>query len=250
MVWQTCNGVSHIKPLAGLAYRLVESQEQVATLSYVDTLEEQALLEDILEGLKPPYPDNSVDYHYLLKTPFRYPPLQWGSRFGRAHEPSIFYGGTTLEITLIESAYYRFVFWHSMVTAPPKSSMHTEHTLFSVNYKSKYGVQLQQAPFIDVRHKLTHPAKYITTQQLGCDMRAADVDVFEYISAREVSEKNSICVGIYQATSLVQKYPQNMSQWFCEINQSEVSFKQKQKRGIKTYSLEQFLYKGEFPFPA
>ena len=250
MIWQACNGASHIKPLTGLAYRLVESQEQVATLSYVDTLEEQVLLEDILEGFKPPYPENSDSYHYLLKTPFRYPPLQWGSRFGRVHEPSIFYGGTSLEVTLTESAYYRFVFWHSMAIAPPKNRICTEHTLFSVNYKSQFGVQLHQVPFIDYQHELTHPAKYHTTQQLGCDMRAAEVEVFEYNSARESSELNSICIGIYQVTTLVQKLPKNMSQWFCEINQSEVSFKQKQKAAIKTYSLDEFLYKGKFPFPA
>jgi hypothetical protein len=39
-----------------------------------------------------------------------------------------------------------------------------------------------------------------------------------------------------------------MSRWFFEINQSEVSFKQKQKTAIKTFNLEQFLYKGKFHF--
>jgi hypothetical protein len=40
-----------------LLYRLVENQEQVATLGYVDTLEEQAVLEELLETSKPDYPD-------------------------------------------------------------------------------------------------------------------------------------------------------------------------------------------------
>lgn len=250
MVWQTCDGVSYIKPLQGLAYRLVESQEQVATLSYVDTLEEQALLEDILEGFKPPYPDNSAEYHYLLKTPFRYPPLKWGSRFGRAHESSIFYGGITEEITLRESAYYRFVFWHSMSIAPPKQSICTEHSLFSVNYASPYGIQLQHPPFSDYQQQLAHPSSYVGSQQLGSDMRAAGIDVFEYLSARDAPEKNSLCVGIYQPSALVQKKPKNISPWFCEISSSEVSFKQKEQRTIQTYDLDQFLHNGKFPFPA
>lgn len=57
---------------------MVESQEQVATLQLVDTLEEQALLEELLESSKPPVPADAEPLHYLLKTPFRYPPLRWG----------------------------------------------------------------------------------------------------------------------------------------------------------------------------
>lgn len=42
-----CDGNHHIKRLTGTLYRLVECQEQVATLGYVDTLEEQAMLEEV-----------------------------------------------------------------------------------------------------------------------------------------------------------------------------------------------------------
>jgi hypothetical protein len=53
---------------------MVESQEQIATRGYVDTLAEQSVLEELLEESKPAYPDKTTDLHYLLKTPFRYPP--------------------------------------------------------------------------------------------------------------------------------------------------------------------------------
>lgn len=72
-IWERCQGEQHITSISGTLYRLVESQEHIATLDYVDSLEEQALLEDMLENTKPNYPDNSTSYHYLLKTPFRYP---------------------------------------------------------------------------------------------------------------------------------------------------------------------------------
>ena len=109
-------------------------------LSYVDTLEEQALLEELLDQAKPPYPEGCDRLHYLLKTPFRYPPLLWGSRFGRRHEPSIFYGGSSLDTTLAESAYYRYVFWFSMDGPPPKNTMVSQHTMFSVDYQTEQGV--------------------------------------------------------------------------------------------------------------
>ena len=59
----------------GRLLRLVESQEQVATNSLVRTLAEQALLEDLIEASKPPLPATGHGLHYLLATPFRYPPL-------------------------------------------------------------------------------------------------------------------------------------------------------------------------------
>ena len=81
MIWTTCQGQNHIGQLSGSLYRLVESQEQVATMGYVDTLYEQVLLEELLESVKPPYPDGLQGYHYLLTTPFRYPPLLMGVAF-------------------------------------------------------------------------------------------------------------------------------------------------------------------------
>ena len=59
----------------------------IATRKLVDSLAEQELLEKLLEGAKPPAPGARV--HYLLSTPFRYPPLPHGSRFGRATERGI-----------------------------------------------------------------------------------------------------------------------------------------------------------------
>ena len=52
-IWSRCQGERHIRPIEGVLFRLVESQEQVATIGYVDTLEEQAVLEELLETSKP-----------------------------------------------------------------------------------------------------------------------------------------------------------------------------------------------------
>src|SRR5690606_8663914 len=128
MIWQACNGPDHIRPIDGKLYRLVESQEQIATLGYVDTLDEQALLEQMLDQAKPVSQADCEPLHYLLKTPFRYPPLKWGSRFGRVHERSLFYGGKNIGAVLAESAFYRFVFWHSMDGTPVKDRIRSEHT--------------------------------------------------------------------------------------------------------------------------
>ncbi|MCC3263614.1 RES family NAD+ phosphorylase, partial [Paenibacillus polymyxa] len=77
------------------------------------------LLEELIETSKPQLPPSTETLHYLLKTPFRYPPLRWGSRFGRRHEPSLFYAALRLETAMAEAAYYRFVLWEGMASPPP-----------------------------------------------------------------------------------------------------------------------------------
>ena len=58
-IWRHCHGDDQIRPVAGTLFRLIENQEQVATLSYVDSLAEQSVLEDLLERSKPPYPNTT-----------------------------------------------------------------------------------------------------------------------------------------------------------------------------------------------
>ena len=248
MIWEACTGEEHIAPLRGVLFRLVESQVQIATLGYVDTLAEQAVLEDLLEAVKPPYPEVSGDYHYLLKTPFRYPPLPWGSRFGRNFEPGIFYGGASVGVSLAESAFYRFVFWSSMDGVPPKPQIRTEHTLFSVGYDSPRGVQLQAKPFAEYRATLTDAEHYQPCQQLGSAMRAAGVAAFEYPSARDPAKGNG--VGLFSPAAFAQQRPLQMNQWLCATSAGDVSFKQVGSSEVQSFSINQFLVHGRLPQPA
>ena len=87
-LWPLCREALQIGPLVGELLRLVESQEQVAASTLVDDLGEQALLEDLLDNAKPPRRPGTEGLHYLLATPFRYPPLRHGSRFGNRFEPA------------------------------------------------------------------------------------------------------------------------------------------------------------------
>ncbi|MBL6998330.1 MAG: RES family NAD+ phosphorylase [Gammaproteobacteria bacterium] len=248
MLWDDCDGTQPIRPISGKLFRMVESQEQVATLSYVDTLEEQALLEEMLESSKPALPVHSGNYHYLLKTPFRYPPLPWGSRFGRSHEPAIFYGASSVDTTLAESAYYRLVFWHSMDAVPVKQTMRSEHSLFSAQYLSSLGLKLQLPPCSDYETQLSHPQQYTQPQLLGSAMRKAGVEAFEYRSARD--PKKGSCVGLFTPAALRHRRPQEMTQWLCEVSVNEVAFKQVGQTDVFRFGLEIFLYQGELPLPS
>ncbi len=248
MIWDACDGVNHITTISGTLLRLVESQEQVATMGYVDTLDEQALLEEMLELAKPPYSEAIQNYHYLLTTPFRYPPLNWGSRFGRTHEPSLFYAGRHSSATLAESAFYRFVFLDSMEGIVEEDKIRSEHTMFSVGYKTDKGVQLQSMPFDQYSAELMSRQHYHHTQQLGSEMRVAGVEAIEYKSARDPNHQ--VCVALYNTLPFRQNSPTNMTQWLCETSQREVLFKQLDKNNIVHFPKAIFLLNGTFSFPA
>lgn len=247
-IWDACKGLQHIGLVSGTLYRLVESQEQIATLNYVDTLDEQAILEELLEQSKPPYPESAHGYHYLLQTPFRYPPLRWGSRFGRTHEPGILYGGLSVNTTLAESAYYRLVFWHSMATPPVKASMESTHTLLSVHYRTLQGIRLHDAPFSDYNPILSHASDYSATQELGSAMRDAEVEAFEYASARDAEKSH--CVGLFTPRALAQKKPASMQPWLCETRADQVLFKAISQNTVHRFPGEQFMVDGRLPHPA
>lgn len=247
-LWQQCQGDQQIKPIQGVLLRLVESQEQIATLGYVDTLEEQAILEVLLDNIKPNYPEHCQQLHYLLKTPFRYPPLKWGSRFGQVHEPGIFYGAATLEVTLAEAAYYRLIFWDSMTGTFPKAHIQTAHTLFSAPYQTEQGIQLQHAPFTQATAIIRHPSIYQHTQELGMAMRKSGVLAFEYPSAR--SPVAGICIGLFSAKALASTKPNDLSAWWCEVNAHGVSFKAANQSEIHHFARHLFTCDNQLPLPA
>ena len=247
-IWNQCEGPKHIGPIKGTLCRLVESQQHIATLELVDTLEEQAILESLLETSKPPYPSSIEAYDYLLKTPFRYPPLKWGSRFGRTHEPSLCYGAKELHTVLAESAYYRLIFWHSMDGDKPSIKLNTEHTLFSVGYRTEQGICLQDSPFNQFRAHLKNPRDYRDCQALGSDMREAGVVVFEYESARD--SRGGICVALFKPEGFSTKRPRDKQQWHCELTAEKVTFKKANSLELYQFGFDDFALEGALPYPA
>ncbi|ACL72798.1 conserved hypothetical protein [Thioalkalivibrio sulfidiphilus HL-EbGr7] len=243
-IWAACRETAAPGPLKGTLLRLVESQEQVATNRLVDSLEEQAALEAMLEATKPPLPAEGPR-HYLLVTPFRYPPLRHGSRFGRRFEPSLFYGSLSLSTLLAEAAFYRFYFWYGMAI-PPASALVTRHTVFEAAYRSRRGLRLQEPPFDAFRDALTHPADYRATQQLGTALREAGVQAFEYRSARD----EGINVALFTPRALADARPRSQEHWLCETDGAHVRFLGETQTQVHVLPLERFLVEGVLPMPA
>ena len=246
-IWAACCDRAAPVALQGDIFRLVESQEQVATNALVRTLAEQALLEDLIEASKPKVPESAIGLHYLLATPFRYPPLPWGSRFGRCFEPSLFYAARTRDTVLAESAYYRFVFWSGMAVAPPVP-LDTWHTLFSVAVGTSRGLQLQHAPFEAHAAALLDRRYYGATQALGSAMRDAGIAAFEYRSARD--PRQGLNVALFTPGALGATKPDILDEWLCQTTAERVSYYSRPGAGVREFSIDTFLVDGELPLPA
>jgi len=227
--------------------RIVESQEQIATNALVDSLKEQALLEDLLETSKPPAPPDTAGLHYLLATPFRYPPLRHGSRFASRFEPSLFYASLQLGTALAETAYYRLVFWSGMETPPPAGRLTTKHTAFGARFAAVRGLRLQTTPFEPFAERLRNPADYTDTQQLGKNMREAGIEAFEYLSARD--PQRGINIALFHARAFAEPTPHWQQAWLCETREDGVWFYSKD-HGARHFERGQFLLGGELPTPA
>jgi len=107
--------------LQGPVLRLVQQQGITSLDPLVDNLEQLARLEALVETSKPPLPaaGPGTPSHPLLTTPFRYPPLRHGSRFGSRQSRGLFYGSRSRGGSLVEGAYYGLLFWEGLIDPPP-----------------------------------------------------------------------------------------------------------------------------------
>jgi len=247
-LWAACRDGLHPAPLGGELLRIIESQQQVATLDLVDDLAEQALLEELIERSKPPLPPGAEGLHYLLATPFRYPPLRHGSRFGRRFEPALLYGSRRLPTLLAEAAYYRFVFWTAMAEPPPARRLTTQHHLFRARLRTEGGLRLQHPPCRAHQAALRDPADYRATQQLGSGLRAAGIAAFEFVSARDPAR--GLNVALFTPEALSSRSPLGLTPWLCETTAEQVSFAGAGGAELYRFPRGSFEVDGRLPRPA
>jgi hypothetical protein len=177
---------SERRRLSGTGWRVVEAQHRISTLKLVDTLAEQARLEELLEQSKPAVPPECGTLHYLLATPFRYgSPYPAGSRFRRAgRTPGIFYASKTAATAVTEMAFHRLLFFADSPNTPwPRDA--GEYTAFSIRYRTSAGLDLSVSPLDRDRATWTHPTEYAPCQVLAETGRAAGIEALRYPSARD-----------------------------------------------------------------
>ena len=245
-IWTRCAGDSELRALRLAPWRVVEAQHQVSTRKLVDSAEEQELLEELIDRVKPPDATHGRP-HYLLFTPFRYPPLRHGSRFGARHERGIWYGSETRATALAEVAYYRLLFLEG--TRGALGTVLTPLTAFTVRVRTARGIDLVVAPFDVHRKAIASPISYGASQALGAHMRAAGVELFRYPSARDPGGVN---VGAFVPTVFGAAKPQKFETWHCTATTQRVEFARSDylERERMVFAREAFLVARRLPAPA
>jgi hypothetical protein len=249
-IWTRCAGSSRIRALAARPVRLVEAQHLVSTRRLVDSAEEQALLESVLEKSKPTLPAEPefAGLHFLLTTSFRYPPLRHGSRFATRVERSLWYGAKELRTAFAEAAYYRLVFLEGPRT--DLGRLDVELSAFRVRVRTPRGVDLTAPPFAAHADRISSPTRYDWSQALGAAMRAAGVEAFRYRSARDPGGGTS--VALFSPRAFAAKRPETPQTWMCSATRERVEFQRKDffEREVLAFERGTFLVAGNLPQPA
>jgi len=185
-MWTPAALSSETVALAGTCWRLVEAQHRVSTLKLVDSLDEQARIEELIETSKPLVPQECAHLDYLLSTPFRYgAPYPNGSRFRRAgYTEGVYYAGEVPATAVAEMVYYRLLFFAESPQTPLPANP-AEYTAFAASYASGRSVDLTRPQLNADADIWTDPADYSGCQALADSCRQAAVDVIRYHSVRD-----------------------------------------------------------------
>jgi hypothetical protein len=243
-IWTRCAGDSERRPLRVVPWRVVEAQHEVSTRKLVDSAAEQALLETLIERVKPPAV-GSARQHYLLTTPFRHPPLRHGSRFGTRAERGVWYGSETLRTAFVEVAYYRLLFLEG--TRAALTPLSASLTAFRVQANTGNGVDLVPPPFAAFRDAIASPLSCTESQALGAAMRAAGVELFRFPSARDAGGVN---VGAFTPTVFGRAEPRELQRWHAVATTEVVEFTRRDlRRALESVRVERaaLLVEGVLP---
>ena len=199
-------------------WRGVEAQHQVATMRLVDNLREQELLEQLLEGSKPPLPPAASAAHYLLSTPFRYV-SPWPSRFRQPGEPGAWYGADAPHTVAAEIAYWRWRFFIDSEGFRDEQLV-TEHTFFQARFSGPE-LDLTVAPWSARRESWRNPRDYSACHELAARVRQLQppVAAIRYESARR---EGGLCAVVFDPTSLRIARPNLQQTWICKTTKDLV----------------------------
>jgi hypothetical protein len=189
-------------------WRAVEAQHRVSTMVLVDTLDEQALLERLLEESKPPLSEGQESLHWLLFTPFRYPPLPSGSRFRGPGDAGVFYGADLQRTACAELGYWR---WRLLTDSPDLDSIGPmQQTLFKTPVHGQT-IDLQRPPLSGQHARWTHPSDYAPCQDLARQARTAGIQMIRYQSVRD--PEHGSCTAVLSHIAFAARAPTDNQTW-------------------------------------
>lgn len=219
-IWTESEGIKFAKSLNLEPWRMVESQHISSSRDLVESSEEHDLLEGLLENSKPRIANNK---HYLIYTPFRYPPLKYGSRFGNTYEQSLWYGSINLLTALAEVAFYRLKFFAD--TSADLEYIEIPMTAFKAYIQTENGIDLTTPHFKKYQDRISNKTSYADSQKLGAEMRDANIEAFIFTSARDKTFGKNVAAFTPDVFKMKNnQYITGMQNWRCIANQNIIEF--------------------------
>jgi hypothetical protein len=217
--WTTHAVASEARATSLDLWRAVEAQHVASTMALVDTVAEQTVLERLVEASKPPVPRDvaRLGLHWLLFTPFRYPPPPGGSRFRGPNDPGAFYGAEQPRTACAEVGYWR---WRHLRDSPGLNAMPARpQTVFRVPVSGS-SVDLRESPFDRDRAKWTHRSDYTHCQSIARAAREAELQLVRYESVRD--SRHGGCGAVLAATAFAGRAPVEQQGWILTVTQARV----------------------------
>lgn len=251
-LWKTSSGISNIEAIKIDAWRIVEDQGRSSTRKMVSTPEEHELLEKMIDRNKPTlkfYGDEFAfaGLHYLLFTPFRYPPLKSGTRFGTRTERNLFYSSLDLDTALCEKAFHRLSFL--LASEGKIGGKSVNCTAFNVNINTKKGIDLCKKPFSEHRDRIASPLSYSSSQELGSCMRNDGVQAFISYSARSLHNGKNLNAFTPLSFDKNQSIENTFHTYSCYSTKSTVEYysnRESMKEPV-VFRVDAFYVDGQFP---
>lgn len=210
-IWTPAALSSEARAFEGEGRRLVEAQHHVATMKLVDTVEEQALLERLIETTKPHLPEPCRHLHDLLAAPFRYRPAVSGSRFRKAGDVrGVFYAAREERTAVAEIAFWRLLFFAESPDTPwPERPL--QLTSFAVDLEAERALALAEPPLDRDLAYWTDPVDYEPTQALAESARAAAIALLRYPSVRDPEAGENLAV--LDCAAFARPVPRDLRTW-------------------------------------
>jgi hypothetical protein len=220
-IWTPAALSSEALAVSGRYWRLVEAQHHVSTLKLVDSLEEQALLEQLLEESKPALPPECGGLDYLLATPFRYGAVYpHGSRFRRAGRTlGVFYASERVETALAEMAFYRLLFFADSPETPLPGNA-AEYTAFAAAIATDHAIDLTRPPLSRDSDAWSNPIDYGACQSLADAARAGGLEAIIYRSVRDPREGKNL--ALLTARGFAAREPVERQTWRIRLSTTGV----------------------------
>ncbi len=220
-IWTPAALSSEGRAVSGRFWRLVEAQHQVSTMKLVETVEEQALLEELLEETKPAFPPECAGFDYLLATPFRYgAAYPHGSRFRRAGRTlGVFYAAAGVETALAEMAFYRLLFFSESPDTPMPANA-AEYTAFAAAIATQRAIDLTRPPLDRDRARWEDRTDYAACQTLADAAREAEMEAILYRSVRD--PVGGLNIALLTAKGFAAREPVERQSWRMRLSSSGV----------------------------